>query len=88
MCTKAGRYMVYADVNWIRLSALTQSEAERLEQMMQAHGRLVFAIDNSSGDKLLDEAALNAVKAAKPGKMPAAFTRDALKARFNFLYNP
>lgn len=36
--------MVYADVNWIRLSALTQSEAERLEQMMKAHGRLVFAI--------------------------------------------
>jgi RNA polymerase sigma-70 factor (ECF subfamily) len=36
--------MVYADVNWIRLSALTQSEAGRLEQMMQAHGRLVFAI--------------------------------------------
>ena len=31
MCAKAGRYMVYADVNWIRLSALTQSEAEQLD---------------------------------------------------------
>lgn len=35
---------MYANVKWIQSSALTQSEADRIEQMVQAHGRLVFAI--------------------------------------------
>ena len=35
---------MYADVNWTQLTALTESEADRLDQMMRSHGRMVFAI--------------------------------------------
>jgi RNA polymerase sigma-70 factor, ECF subfamily len=35
---------VHANVKWIQTTALTQSEAERIEQMVQAHGRLLFSI--------------------------------------------
>ncbi len=35
---------VNAGVNSIQLTALSQFESERLDQMMQAHGRLVFSI--------------------------------------------
>jgi RNA polymerase sigma-70 factor, ECF subfamily len=35
---------VHANVKLIQFTALTQSEADRFEQMVSAHGRLVFAI--------------------------------------------
>jgi RNA polymerase sigma-70 factor (ECF subfamily) len=35
---------VYANVKWIQPTALTESEAERVERMVHAHGRLVFSI--------------------------------------------
>jgi RNA polymerase sigma-70 factor, ECF subfamily len=35
---------VHENVKWIQTTALTQSEAERIEQMVQAHGRLLFSI--------------------------------------------
>lgn len=38
------RTTVYADVKPTQPTALTQSETEKLEQMMQDHGRLVFSI--------------------------------------------
>jgi RNA polymerase sigma-70 factor (ECF subfamily) len=35
---------VYENVKWIQLTALTPSEAARVEQMVHAHGRLVFSV--------------------------------------------
>jgi RNA polymerase sigma-70 factor (ECF subfamily) len=35
---------VYANVKWIQTTVLTESEAERVERMIQAYGRLVFSI--------------------------------------------
>lgn len=45
-------------------------------------------LEDSSGDKLLDMAAFNAVKDCQPGPLPAAFSRDQLKMRLIFYYNP
>ncbi len=45
-------------------------------------------IEDSSGDKLLDQAALDAVKDCRPAPLPPAFTRETLKMRFGFYYNP
>lgn len=35
---------MYENVKWIQPTALTQSEAERVEQLVHAHGRLVFSV--------------------------------------------
>jgi len=36
--------MQHVNVKWMRFTALTQSEAEQLEQIVHAHGRLIFSI--------------------------------------------
>jgi TonB family protein len=46
------------------------------------------AIEDSSGDKVLDQAALNAVKDCRPPPLPSAFARETLKMHFWFYYNP
>ena len=45
-------------------------------------------IEDSSGDKALDQAALNAVKDCPPTPPPSAFARETLKMQFRFYYNP
>jgi protein TonB len=45
-------------------------------------------IEGSSGNKALDQAALNAVKDCPPAPLPATFARETLKMRFSFYYNP
>jgi protein TonB len=47
-----------------------------------------IVVDDSSGDRLLDEAAMKAVKASQPLTLPAAFTKDQLKIAATFMYNP
>jgi periplasmic protein TonB len=47
-----------------------------------------IVVDDSSGDRLLDEAAMKAVKASQPLPLPAAFTKDQLKIAATFMYNP
>ena len=45
-------------------------------------------IEDSSGDKVLDQAALKAVKDCGPPPLPSDFSREILKMRFWFYYNP
>jgi len=44
--------------------------------------------EDSSGDRVLDQAALNAVKDCRPAPLPAALAREILKMHFWFYYNP
>jgi TonB family protein len=46
-----------------------------------------IVLDETSGDKLLDAAALKAVKDSQPLPLPAAFSHDELKVRASFFYN-
>jgi TonB family protein len=46
-----------------------------------------IVLEEASGDKLLDAAALKAVKDSQPLPLPAAFSKDQLKVRATFLYN-
>ncbi len=43
---------------------------------------------DSSGDKLLDKAALTAIKDCRPAPLPSALSRETLKMRLHFYYNP
>ena len=47
-----------------------------------------ITVDDSSGDKLLDQAAAKAVKDSQPLPLPKAFAKDQLRIRATFLYNP
>jgi protein TonB len=46
------------------------------------------AVSDSSGDKVLDQAALQAIRESKPGPLPAGFERETQEMRFKFAYNP
>lgn len=73
----------------LHLDRKGKSGKVRIEFTLHKDGSVTDAgIENSSGDKVLDQAALNAVKECRTGSLPSAFSRETVRMHFNFYYNP
>lgn len=46
------------------------------------------AVVESSGDKVMDSAAMTAIRESQPLRLPARFSKNELKVSASFYYNP